>query len=374
MEEYVSKMLQALEADVDDDNAHHQKKLIPKPTGPEKKPKRKRKRKRKTAEAKIDVKPQDQIRQEKERKKIRKEDNRASLKKLEVRNTIQVIEPETVKEYELSKDTKKYMLETLKSKQATLGAQDVKEAELISNLPSVVDNLAYLESLGEQVKFHTNGINALVIEGGYNIPDIPVYSKEYIDQFLCQPTPGRDRPCRMGNNCVCLRHFGFICREFPRKEEYEAFLEARKTMPDSALDQFSSHYPCYICELSDYLLEHVRRASIENNRDPSHMPDGTVKDIPIDKLWPINRFQVWTGKPGQYNPFQCLGIGDQHYTNIWGAIPQFRPSHYIRKSRLVVNPITRQDITQAYLVQKDDLLFGDGVTPGVTHSRTPSSR
>lgn len=279
---------------------------------------------------------------------------------------------ESLEEYALAAEKRAYMADLLRKRETGHNAASMKEEALIAGLPPLTKNLAYLDGLGDRARFHQLTINQVVFEDGLSIPDTVVVTKEYIDEFLCEPIRGRDRPCLLGTECFALKRYHFSLREFPMPTEYRAFCAAWEIDRESALHVYSMHYPCVICELRDWNEEHLRRANHRNDRDPRYMEDGRVQE-PGELYKLINRWQVSVGVPGQYNIYQCLGLGDTTYTGLSGPIPKFDPKDFVPMQRRAFNPVTQMHQQQRYLHQSDGLLFGDGAELGAKQNVDASS-
>jgi len=282
--------------------------------------------------------------------------SKKKTKKIKLKNMVHTLLPETPKQFALSAESKKYFEHLISKKQSVLVDRDEEELNLIGKLPDPVENLAYLESLGEKVRFHKHTIRHIQVDVEKNIPEVPTVTKGYIDKMLHEKLDGVHRECINGNGCFAFQRWGFRLREMAPPSEHRVWLELRKTSPSTAISAFTMNYLCVICQLREWNMIHLGRLNELNDRDPVAMEDGTVKDPKIMYNL-INGWQVHVGVPGEYSIDQCLGLDDVAYTGLFGAVPKFDPKDFIPGQKTVYNEQTKKDVVQRYLRQTDVLLF-----------------
>lgn len=60
------------------------------------------------------------------------------------------------------------------------------------------------------------------------IPELPILTVEYVQNFLREPLKGVERPCVMQHKCTAFEHYGFILRELLLPEDNRRYVLARE--------------------------------------------------------------------------------------------------------------------------------------------------
>lgn len=208
---------------------------------------------------------------------------------------------------------------------------------MIINKPPQVDVLAYCARYKDEMPWYMNMQNFVASSSEYyNYPDVTVFSREMIEDFLRSPSnPGErpcinldQEPCQGDPRIQCVAHRlsskpenggkGFKLREMifgdtlvrvneavAKKQDYSKFLDP---VPDM----------CYLCHLWLAL------------RDSTYQRDKKTGDK--DSIVIINRFMVQIDKPGEYAREKML-MSDKVNAGLWGPVPLFNETNYIVHSR-----------------------------------------
>lgn len=208
---------------------------------------------------------------------------------------------------------------------------------MIINKPPQVDVLAYCARYKEEMPWYMSMQHYVASSSEhYDYPDVPVFSREMIEDFLRAPQNPGERPCINLDQepCVgdprvqCVAHRlsskpenggkGFKLREMifgdtlvrvneaiAKKQDYSKFLDP---VPDM----------CYLCHLWIAL------------RDSTYQRDKKTSEK--DKVVIINRFMVQIDTLGEYARDKML-MSDKVNAGLWGPIPLFNETNYIVHSR-----------------------------------------
>jgi len=207
----------------------------------------------------------------------------------------------------------------------------------VINKPPQIDVLAYCARYKNEMPWYISMQHYIASSAeAYDYPDVPVLSRDMIQDFLRTAQNPGERPCinldrdpfEGENRMRCAAHRltskpenggkGFKLRELILGDTLTRVNEAVAKKKD--FSQILDPVPdmCFLCHLWLCL------------KDSTYQRDKKTQDT--DKVVIINRFMVMIDKPGEYDRNKML-MSDKVNTGLWGPVPLFNECNYIVHSR-----------------------------------------
>lgn len=294
-----------------------------------------------------------------------------TVEKVILSNQVKQHHPNELAQYALKNDERSYMDRLFKQSEHVKRSQGQEELFLIGALPDQQKYNSYLDKLKkEQAQGYFHTVNHVIMEKELELPDTDFITRQYLEIMLQEYQPGRDRPCKNGQSCLCLKEKGFIMREMIPTQEYLAWKHAMKVSPSTAYQELRFHYPCAWCDLAFYKKRYIDLNRKYAYREPQMNDDGKVHNS-VDEWGIFHRWSVRVSIPGEFDAAQCIGASEKNYVGLHGHLP------FVESSKWAVDHYIIETDTGSKTMKKllipSYLLFKDGVKPGRRGDKVPSS-